>query len=414
MLLTLTLAATTSQAHNTLASAPLRVTFGEGRKGGTKVGKPRWKDERLQLTGRQPGKFTYDEIESLEDPFPPTPAHARQLRLEYAKRVAKGKTAKAAASLGTWAFRRGLFAEAKASFERALELNPAQASARAALGQLKDGAGWQATADLIRAERAALAQRGLKTKAFLKELCKLSRKAARNGEPALALELLIQGIRTDYSHKQARKQLKPLTDRYVHHVELSSPLRGRWKASEDVTRHHQLGPSAIYALDLVKVDVSGDHFEEGGRFRLNRHYAYGQPFYAAAPGRVGMVREGHPDLPIGKLGPSDTSNLVAIDHGQGEWTWYVHAQPKSIVVKEGQQVTRGQLLGKVGNSGKSSISIPHLHFALSLQGMVSVPWRLRDFKLIAPDGTKIPVTQACPREGWIFEVAEPAAPAPEK
>jgi len=49
---------------------------------------------------------------------------------------------------------------------------------------------------------------------------------------------------------------------------------------------------------------------------------------------------------------------ILIDHGYGYETFYAHCN--KILVKKGQRVTRGQVIGKVGNSGKSTA--PHLHY----------------------------------------------------
>lgn len=51
-------------------------------------------------------------------------------------------------------------------------------------------------------------------------------------------------------------------------------------------------------------------------------------------------------------------NHVIIDHGFGYQTLYAHLS--SIDVRPGQQVKRGDIIGKVGNTGKSVG--PHLHY----------------------------------------------------
>jgi murein DD-endopeptidase MepM/ murein hydrolase activator NlpD len=55
---------------------------------------------------------------------------------------------------------------------------------------------------------------------------------------------------------------------------------------------------------------------------------------------------------------SGYGNMIEIDHGEGLMTRYAHA--KVILVKEGELVTRGQMIARVGSTGLSTG--PHLHF----------------------------------------------------
>lgn len=88
----------------------------------------------------------------------------------------------------------------------------------------------------------------------------------------------------------------------------------------------------------------------GGRHKgVDLSAPMGTPIYAAKAGKI--IYGG----PLGSYG-----NLVAIDHGDGIQTRYGHAADRSIRVRAGQQVSAGQVIASVGNTGRSTG--PHLHF----------------------------------------------------
>jgi hypothetical protein len=55
-------------------------------------------------------------------------------------------------------------------------------------------------------------------------------------------------------------------------------------------------------------------------------------------------------------------NYVIIDHNNGEFSLYAHMSQNTLTVEVGDNVHRGQVIGKVGNTSNSEG--PHLHFQL--------------------------------------------------
>ena len=62
---------------------------------------------------------------------------------------------------------------------------------------------------------------------------------------------------------------------------------------------------------------------------------------------------------------SGYGNVIVIDHGYGYKTRYAHLS--AFKAKAGQKVKRGELIGKVGNSGLSTA--PHLHYEVEKGGI---------------------------------------------
>lgn len=66
---------------------------------------------------------------------------------------------------------------------------------------------------------------------------------------------------------------------------------------------------------------------------------------------------------------SGYGNTVEIDHGYGYMTRYAHMS--KITARPGQKVERGDKIGEIGNTGKSTG--PHLHYEVRLKGVPQNP-----------------------------------------
>ena len=85
----------------------------------------------------------------------------------------------------------------------------------------------------------------------------------------------------------------------------------------------------------------------------------GTPIYAVASGTVSFSGYGQYGHGYGGYG-----NVVVINHGNNTQTLYGHCY--SLVVKKGQSVSQGQLIGFVGNTGMSYGN--HCHFEVRVGG----------------------------------------------
>ena len=85
----------------------------------------------------------------------------------------------------------------------------------------------------------------------------------------------------------------------------------------------------------------------------------GTPIYATADGTVSEAG----------YNSGGYGNLVKLDHGRGIETRYGHLS--AILVQPGQRVTRGQQIGRMGSTGRSTGS--HLHYEVRIDGRAVNP-----------------------------------------
>ena len=125
--------------------------------------------------------------------------------------------------------------------------------------------------------------------------------------------------------------------------------------------------------------------------------------------RSTALRSQTPDTPrVGIDSPTDyAGNHVSIQVAPDVWAVYAHIQPGTITVQPGDKVTKGQVIGKLGNSGNSGG--PHLHFQLAdgpeLLNSSSLPFVLESYELL---GTVDPATVT--EDDPEIKVSGPAGP----
>lgn len=112
----------------------------------------------------------------------------------------------------------------------------------------------------------------------------------------------------------------------------------------------------------------------------------GTPVYVTGNGKV--VKAGWERL---------YGNCILIDHGFGYVTRYAHLS--KIKVRVGQKVVRGEVIGEVGSTGKSTG--PHLHYEVHVKGQVVNPVNYYFMDLSADDYDKM--IQIAANHGKVFD-----------
>lgn len=102
--------------------------------------------------------------------------------------------------------------------------------------------------------------------------------------------------------------------------------------------------------------VRSDPFQHGAAMHpgIDLAGAYGTPIYATAEGTV--LRAGWNSGGYG--------NMVELDHGRGIVTRYGHMS--AVLVHPGDHVIRGQQIGRMGSTGRSTGN--HLHYEVRIDG----------------------------------------------
>ena len=144
-----------------------------------------------------------------------------------------------------------------------------------------------------------------------------------------------------------------------------------------------------FAIDWMQLDSEG-RLVHGDSADVNNYTCYGADILAVADGTVIATQKDLDNQKPGTLPDPKTitvenvdGNHVILDLGGGVYAFYAHMQKDGVLVHLGDHVKRGQVLGKLGNTGNTSA--PHLHFQLmdgpSALGAQGLPYIIDSFQL---------------------------------
>jgi hypothetical protein len=157
-------------------------------------------------------------------------------------------------------------------------------------------------------------------------------------------------------------------------VVIGPPLRGRrWlavgsccdgphrRSFQPVNGRLRLGQR--FAIDWNGLNARR-HIVVGNPDRNRSWVFYGKPVIAVADGLVVKAVDRFPNQVPNHQKPvtlrQADGNYVILSIGHGRFAFYAHLAPHSIRVHARERVHRGEVIGKLGNSGSSTG--PHLHF----------------------------------------------------
>ncbi len=142
------------------------------------------------------------------------------------------------------------------------------------------------------------------------------------------------------------------------------PFMGVWKITQAFDGKYTHKNEWKYAWDFEITDEENSFFETTGK-EPSDYYCYDTPVVAPYDGKVVRIIDGVRENKIGEVNlEQNWGNTIIINHGNGLFSSLSHLKRKSILVKEGDDVKKGQVLARCGNSGRSPQ--PHLHFQFQL------------------------------------------------
>jgi hypothetical protein len=140
-----------------------------------------------------------------------------------------------------------------------------------------------------------------------------------------------------------------------------------WGGTTVEQNYHVAYEDQQYAYDLLMVKDGASH--KGNPKKNENYYVFGKDIIAPCDAKVVKVITGVKDNIPGELNPGQlTGNTIVLQTENEEYILFAHLKENSIVVKEGQMILQGDLMGQCGNSGNTTEA--HLH--LSLQNAVDM------------------------------------------
>ena len=178
-----------------------------------------------------------------------------------------------------------------------------------------------------------------------------------------------------------------------------------WGGDDPRDNYHVVAPDQRHAYDLV---VWRDGATFSGDGTKNEDYAcFGTSIEAPVDARVTDVVSHLPDNVPGVMDPAHAAgNYVMLEVAPRRFLLLAHLQAGSVVLHVGDEVRRGAVVGRCGNSGNTSEPHLHLHVqdhpGFGVPDTRGVPLLFTD---VIVDGARLPA--AAPARGRFVQRATP-------
>ena len=123
---------------------------------------------------------------------------------------------------------------------------------------------------------------------------------------------------------------------------------------------------AIYPVSVVEAKRTSRYGQRLDPFTKTRRFHEGDDF----SGKIGVTVIATADgIVKNSRKYGSFGNYFEIDHGNGYVTAYGHLSKRKV--KKGEKIVRGQKIGEIGNTGRSTA--PHLHYEVQYKNKHTNP-----------------------------------------
>lgn len=178
------------------------------------------------------------------------------------------------------------------------------------------------------------------------------------------LNNLIVVINQQFSPEENHYKTELSKIRFGHHTyfHIGLPILGEWNISQGYNGNITHIGEWQHALDFDIRNEDDSTYQNQGN-TLKDFNCYELPIIAPASGTIVKVLDTVNENPVGEVNLlQNWGNTIIIKHGEGFYSKLSHLKMDTILVGEGDFVQKGEVLAKLGNSGRSPE--PHLHFQL--------------------------------------------------